>query len=973
MATFYGPWVATDDFRAILEATVTNTSATRCTVKLVLKIQSNYAYAGVSGRASVTCDGTTRSDSVSYDAGKTTTLMTETFTVARGSSKKSVSVSGKVWQLNASSAYSRGSTASGKVTIPAVDYDAPSAPSSCSASRASDTQAKVTWKNGSTSTTRPRSSTKVERQTDSGSWAQVASVGASATNFTDNSISANRRYRYRVRAYGAGGYSTYSTSGYIYTTPSAPRSVSAAVTGAGTSVRITVDGSNATWASAWEVQSSLNGGAWTAVGTFTSFPTTADIGGGTVRLRARSLRGSLASAWTESAEITTITPPLAPAVTVAGGASVAPTGTDLVVSWVPNHPDGSAQTSAQVEYTIGPGSSKTATVSGTTTTYLLPAATEPAIISVRVRTHGADEDWGAWSGQVFVTVDVPPSVYFSVPPVDGAAIGILPLTVEWDVADSTGVASQSIALLDASGRTLYSTELGPSVRELVLGDSTYRLSNMTEYVLRITARGGSSLTTTAERSFRTNFAEPASPTAHAETDPSDMSVAVSVRAGAASSASGEIIEIPAAPGTVVPGLTVYGTTSDEVGKLSIAMAGKNLYGGNSKITAPSYLYIDVYPWLGDVLIGKKVRVSFDLVTENGGDWNVYAYQGSGLSITFSPDGTTLETPVTVNAQPGVTYHFSVTGTVFRKDVEGMSAGQLAVYKDSLEMGDVSVSNIQIELGEVETDYEPYSGSITAIDLDGHTLNSLPDGTRDELRIDGTGAVTLVQRVGVATAPQEVELPSISMPSFPADPSTIFCASDAPCAVQVDYPATSSLTVQRVAQDGPRWTVADGLLSGQQAIDPLPPLNVPYSYEVTAYTEAGSTYTTIVEHTVDAGTRGAYNFGLAAAECLVTQFDFEDSVSADHGGELYHFAGQELPLFYAVGQVDVSSDQSFHLIGRDVWDRCRELFREYPVCWVRKPDGSRQRVVATASIDTKAGSPVAEVSVSGDEIVFEEAW
>lgn len=40
-------------------------------------------------------------------------------------------------------------------------------------------------------------------------------------------------------------------------------------------------------------------------------------------------------------------------------------------------------------------------------------------------------------------------------------------------------------------------------------------------------------------------------------------------------------------------------------------------------------------------------------------------------------------------------------------------------------------------------------SITPVDLDGHSLHSLPGGTRDELRVDGTGAVTLVQRVGVA--------------------------------------------------------------------------------------------------------------------------------------------------------------------------------------------------------------------------------
>ena len=60
---------------------------------------------------------------------------------------------------------------------------------------------------------------------------------------------------------------------------------------------------------------------------------------------------------------------------------------------------------------------------------------------------------------------------------------------------------------------------------------------------------------------------------------------------------------------------------------------------------------------------------------------------------------------------------------------------------------------QLELGSTATAYEPPAAvTTTPIDLDGHSLNSLPDGTRDELRIDGTGAVTLVQRVGVATAP-----------------------------------------------------------------------------------------------------------------------------------------------------------------------------------------------------------------------------
>ena len=52
---------------------------------------------------------------------------------------------------------------------------------------------------------------------------------------------------------------------------------------------------------------------------------------------------------------------------------------------------------------------------------------------------------------------------------------------------------------------------------------------------------------------------------------------------------------------------------------------------------------------------------------------------------------------------------------------------------------------QLELGSTATDYEPPNITTTTIDLQGHTLNSLPDGTRDELHIDGGGNVVLEKR------------------------------------------------------------------------------------------------------------------------------------------------------------------------------------------------------------------------------------
>ena len=55
------------------------------------------------------------------------------------------------------------------------------------------------------------------------------------------------------------------------------------------------------------------------------------------------------------------------------------------------------------------------------------------------------------------------------------------------------------------------------------------------------------------------------------------------------------------------------------------------------------------------------------------------------------------------------------------------------------------SHVMMEVGSTATSFEPYQGIATPIDLDGNILCSLPDGTCDELTIDGTGAVTLTKR------------------------------------------------------------------------------------------------------------------------------------------------------------------------------------------------------------------------------------
>lgn len=72
-----------------------------------------------------------------------------------------------------------------------------------------------------------------------------------------------------------------------------------------------------------------------------------------------------------------------------------------------------------------------------------------------------------------------------------------------------------------------------------------------------------------------------------------------------------------------------------------------------------------------------------------------------------------------------------------------------VLKNDKEQSNVpQFKNVQVEIGGENTPYEAPSKPITLpINLQGNELCSLPNGVRDEARIDGEGNVTLVKRVG----------------------------------------------------------------------------------------------------------------------------------------------------------------------------------------------------------------------------------
>ena len=103
-----------------------------------------------------------------------------------------------------------------------INYtEPPAAPTIGAAERVSDTQATIGWTNAVTGG--PYASINILRSTDGGDYVQIASgLAASATSYTDSTISLNHYYAYKAVGVNTAGSATSDASNTIYTTPAAP-------------------------------------------------------------------------------------------------------------------------------------------------------------------------------------------------------------------------------------------------------------------------------------------------------------------------------------------------------------------------------------------------------------------------------------------------------------------------------------------------------------------------------------------------------------------------------------------------------------------------------------------------------------------------------------------------------------------------------------------------------------------------------
>ena len=151
-------------------------------------------------------------------------------------------------------------------------------------------------------------------------------------------------------------------------------------------------------------------------------------------------------------------------------------------------------------------------------------------------------------------------------------------------------------------------------------------------------------------------------------------------------------------------------------------------------------------------------------------------------------------------------------------------------------------------------------------------------------------------------------------------------------------ATSTVSVER---DGIILATLD---SSGTVVDAIPPLGVGYTYIITALAANGSANISTVTNTFP-----TTMWALGAAPSVPLRFNPQISWSLDHGGELYHFAGGGLPVFYGTTEYDESGSLQFDTYGKDKADEIAALLREQPIQYLRDPYGHRWKALVKPSV------------------------
>ena len=122
------------------------------------------------------------------------------------------------WRVNAANSYGSTSSWSSYRYFKTAVGPPPNAPGNLIVTPVSSSRIDLTWQDNSNDET----GSKIERKTGSGSYSQIATVGANVRSYSSSGLSANSTYYYRVRAHNAAGNSQYSNEASATTLPPPP-------------------------------------------------------------------------------------------------------------------------------------------------------------------------------------------------------------------------------------------------------------------------------------------------------------------------------------------------------------------------------------------------------------------------------------------------------------------------------------------------------------------------------------------------------------------------------------------------------------------------------------------------------------------------------------------------------------------------------------------------------------------------------
>lgn len=134
------------------------------------------------------------------------------------------------------------------------------------------------------------------------------------------------------------------------------------------------------------------------------------------------------------------------------------------------------------------------------------------------------------------------------------------------------------------------------------------------------------------------------------------------------------------------------------------------------------------------------------------------------------------------------------------DAFAAKPAEIVVYGNTIDLNNVGDTDNKIIIkisDEGKQDQSPESIEISLIDEDdnAHTLNSLPDGTRDELRIDASGNVVLTKNV---TDPSQViNLSSVTLPQLPSPAFSAWVDDDTEADLEIKYVRDISEALEQV--------------------------------------------------------------------------------------------------------------------------------------------------------------------------------